>query len=226
MVFHICLCENFKLKFLKNFRSKKHSSKEEYNQWLNSMLRNLDGLENLYKENNPKYSWENFRMNVDSIIHEFELINEKLINIEKQIWDVIVKFVSFSDIDKNEIYYEHMYSRFKYMNNIIDERIKELESYKYDEKYDFIRNLNNEGDKDDIIKEFKNINSNKELSEEKLALINEYIDKENRFKFFELQLDYYKKISESNFQYNDKIGLTENLIEVFKKFNLEPVDME
>ncbi|XZH39089.1 hypothetical protein ACSW8X_00420 [Clostridium perfringens] len=225
-VFYICLCENFKLKFFKNFINRKHSSKQECDEWLNSMFLNLNKLEIFYERNNPKYSWEDFKINIGSIINEFESINQKLINIEKHIWSVVVKFVSLSDVDKNDIYYDHMYSRFKYINNVIDERIKDLESYKYDKKYNFIRKLNNEGDKDAIIKKLKNINSNKGLNNEKINLINEYIDKENRFKFFELQLDYYKKISQSNFKYNNKIGLTEDFIEAFKKFNLEPVDME
>ncbi|MGM8251147.1 hypothetical protein ACSXCO_00410 [Clostridium perfringens] len=216
-VFYICLCENFKLKFFKNFINRKYSSKKEYDKWLCYMIMNLNNLETFYKENNPKYSWEDFRINIDSIISEFELINEKLINIEKEIFGVIVKFMSFSDWDKKDIYYEHMYSRFKYINNIIDEKIKKLESYKYDEKYDFVRNLYINNQKKVVIEK---------LSEKEKNLINEYIDKENRFKFFELQLSYYKKISQSKFKYNDKINFAENLVNMFKEFNLEPSSVE
>lgn len=216
-VFYMCLCENFKLKFFKNFINRNHSSKQEYDKWSYYMSKNLNDLENFYKENNPKYSWEIFKINIDSIIYEFGLINENLINIEKQIFDVIVKFMSFSDFDKKDIYYAHMYSRLKYINNVIDEKIKELESYKKDEKYDFIRNSYINSEKKVFIEE---------CSDKEKLLINEYNDKENRFKNFKLQLDYYNKMSESKFEYNNKISLTENLLDMFKEFNLKAVDMK
>lgn len=176
MIFHICLCENFKLKFFKNFRKKKYSSKAEYNEWSNSMFKSLDELKGLYEKNSPKYSWEIFKINTDSIINEFESINDKLINIEKQIFDIILKFISLPDDDKKEVYYNHIRSRFKYMDKVIDKKIKELD--------------------------------------------------EDRYNFFERQFDYNKKMSESKFKYNDKMSLTENMIEIFKEFNLNIDPME
>ncbi|EOU1683152.1 hypothetical protein M1Z66_002087 [Clostridium perfringens] len=135
-IFYICICENLKTKFFKKFLKQEYSTEVEYKEWKDKMFERLKNLRVLYEENNPRFKWKEFQLKVESIIFEFDLINRRYMSVENQLFDVLVKFLAFSEEDRNKIYYDCMRPRIEYINNSINKKIKSLKKYKNSKEKD------------------------------------------------------------------------------------------